>query len=238
MSRFDHWTAAYVFNRSLDILSNFAHPQWPWLTPKAVRILEHSLKPSDKVFEWGSGRSTLWLARRVSFVASIEHDPIWFEKVRLRAERLNLSNITLQFVARNARGEDEHDSGGSAYIAPLYEFEHGFDLILVDGVYRGRCALAATHKLKPGGMVVVDNANWYLPCSSRAPGSRTETQGAISHEWTEFKKSVSGWQVLWTSNGVTDTAIWVAPDDSRKANVEGQTRRGLELSTVDFRPLT
>jgi hypothetical protein len=33
----------------------------------------------------------------------------------------------------------------------------------------------------------------------------------LSPTWAEFAALVSGWELLWTENGVADTAIWVAP---------------------------
>jgi hypothetical protein len=62
------------------------HPDAPWLTIEAVAFLEHRLACDGVGFEWGSGRSTVWLARRVRRLTSIEHDPTWFEKIRRRLE--------------------------------------------------------------------------------------------------------------------------------------------------------
>ena len=86
---------------------------------------------------------------------------------------------------------------------------------LVDGVteLRARCALACLAKLKHGGLVLLDNANWFLPREpkSRAPNSRGAADGYASAELAEFDRRVAGWPCTWTSNGVTDTAIWTKP---------------------------
>jgi predicted O-methyltransferase YrrM len=206
MRSFAHWTPRYVFDRSLNLLSDLIHPEWPWLTPAAVRFLETRLKPADLVFEWGAGRSTLWTARRVKRVISVEHDPAWFRRIRSRATRRGLGNLEIKLVE-----DAQRPDCAIRYVEAIYEFEEKFDVISVDGLHRERCALAALEKIKPGGMVLLDNANWYLPSSSRAPASRSRHQGASSSEWAEFQRQVSGWQVLWTSNGVTDTAIWFSP---------------------------
>jgi predicted O-methyltransferase YrrM len=206
MRRYDHWTPRYVLDRSRNILTNLLHPNWPWLTPKAVELLKHRLGPMDAVFEWGAGRSTLWLARRVSQVASVEHDPRWFERVQLRAGLQGLTNLSLKLVKHA-----ECPSGTSRYVNPIYEFDAALDVILVDGLHRQHCALAAVTRIRPGGMLIVDNANWYLPSRSRSPASRRPEQGPASSEWAEFERHVARWPTAWTSNGVTDTAIWFAP---------------------------
>jgi predicted O-methyltransferase YrrM len=206
MRRFDHWTPRYVLDRSCNILTNFAHPRWPWLTPKAIELLKQRLSPADTVFEWGAGRSTVWLARRTSRVTSIGHDPAWFERIQEQAGRQGLTNVALTLVR-----DGDGPPATSRYLNPIYQLDAAPDVILVDGLHRQHCALAAVTKIKAGGMLVIDNANWYLPSPSRSPASRTPEQGPASSEWAEFERDVAGWHVSWTSNGVTDTAIWFAP---------------------------
>ncbi len=209
MRSFKHWTLTYAVERSLNLISNLAHPAWPWFTPAAVRFLERRLKAGHLVFEWGAGRSTLWLARRVQKILSVEHDPAWFEKIQSRAGRLALNNLELKLVP------DGHGLAyASRYVNAVFELPDSFDLIVVDGIHRGPCAWGALSKVRPGGMILVDNANWYLPSPSHAPASRNAEQGPASPEWADFQQRVTDWFALWTSNGVTDTAIWIRPESS------------------------
>ena len=55
----------------------------PWWTFESKEIVENFLqtRPNPRVFEFGSGASTFWLAKRAAEVISIEHDPIWAQKV-------------------------------------------------------------------------------------------------------------------------------------------------------------
>jgi len=53
----------------------------PWLTLKAIKWLEKNLKPNMTVFEYGSGGSTIFIAKRVSKIVSVEHDSFWYNKV-------------------------------------------------------------------------------------------------------------------------------------------------------------
>jgi predicted O-methyltransferase YrrM len=195
-----------MFRRSLNLASNFAHPNWPWLTPQAVRFLDLWLKPTDTVFEWGAGRSTLWIARRVRQITSVEHDPAWFARVKSRAARQNLHNIELKFYPDGQASLSE-----PAYVAAINQVRDQFDLVVVDGLRREQCALAAIPKLKADGILLLDNANWYLPSATRSPASRSLNDGPASVAWAEFAQQVSGWRVIWTTNGVTDTAMWVKP---------------------------
>jgi hypothetical protein len=193
--------------RCVDIVSNIAHPDWPWLTPQAVRYLERWLAPTHSAFEWGAGRSTLWIAQRVRNIISVEHDPAWHGRVQSLARRQHLHNVYLKFCPNTQALPD-----GITYSTAILDAAQEFDFVLVDGLYRDECALAALSRLKPQGVLVLDNANWYLPSTSRAPNSRSPADGAASPRWAPFEHEVSGWERIWTSNGVTDTAIWVKPD--------------------------
>jgi hypothetical protein len=199
-----HWTPRYVIQRCVNIATNVAHPDWPWLTPQAVGWLERWLAPMHCAFEWGAGRSTLWIARRLRSIISVEHDPAWYARVESLARCQRLDNVHLKF-----RPHVQAPPDGITYSKAILEADQEFDLVLVDGLYRDQCALAALQRLKPQGVLVLDNANWYLPSTSRAPNSRSLADGPASRHWARFEHEVSGWERIWTSNGVTDTAIWV-----------------------------
>ena len=201
-----HWTPRYVMQRCVNIASNIMHPHWPWLTPQAVRYLERRLAPTHRAFEWGVGRSTLWTAQRVRSIVSVEHDPAWYAKVQSAARRQQLHNVHLRFCP-NAQALP----AGITYSTTILEADQEFDFVLVDGLYRDQCALAALTCLKPQGVLVLDNANWYLPSTSRSPNSRSPADGPASPQWARFEHEVSAWERIWTSNGVTDTALWVKP---------------------------
>jgi hypothetical protein len=100
----------------------------------------------------------------------------------------------------------------SHYVRAVDAFAPGsLDFALVDGMYRSACALAVIPKLRSGALLIVDNVNWFLPSSSRAPSSRAVADEPLSPTWAEFQNRVAGWKGQWTENGVADTAIWVAP---------------------------
>ena len=64
--------------------------------------------------------------------------------------------------------------------------------------------------LAAGGVIVLDNANWYIDWPTRTPGSRYR-RGPANEHWREFQRMVEGWRFTWTSDGVSDAAIWVKP---------------------------
>jgi len=55
-----------------------------WWSYPAMRRVEEFLadRPEARVFEYGAGASTAWLAKRAGQVDSVEHDTTWVEFVR------------------------------------------------------------------------------------------------------------------------------------------------------------
>ena len=85
------------------------------------------------------------------------------------------------------------------------------DFVLVDGIDRGKCAVTSLEKLKPGGILVIDDVHRYLPSESRAPLARTLNDGPVDEDWQEFLNRTMDWEYIWTSNGVKDTVIYHKP---------------------------
>ena len=176
-------------------------PDRPWLTAAAVEFLDAWVRQGDQCIEWGSGRSTWWLAARGVDVRTVEHDAEWAAEVRSRAH--GPGRISLELVAADQVDlyVGAHPDTGTA------------DLAIVDGIHRAQCALRAIDLLRPGGLLVVDNVERYLPSTSRSP----EAMGAapIEQDWRAFQGATAGWRRYWTSNGVTDTAFWFSPPVGR-----------------------
>jgi Methyltransferase domain len=160
------------------------HPNEPWLTADALKILRRILVGDMVGFEWGSGKSTVWLARRLRHLTSVEHDARWYEEVRGMLRHHGLSNVDLRYVPASA--------GSSAYAGQIFAVENvRFDFILIDGNARDACIAAAAAKVKPGGHIFLDNADSNYDVSPLRDFNRTLTE-----------------------NGVWRTDIYVRPDRS------------------------
>lgn len=89
-------------------------------------------------WEWGSGRSTLWFARRLAFLTSIESDPVWFEQVRGMVS--GLSNVELRLVPLEHPNEETYAFDYPVLPANAAAIEAvpdaSLDFVVVDGWYR------------------------------------------------------------------------------------------------------
>jgi hypothetical protein len=116
----------------------------PWISYDAQAALRSRLNRKSLVLEFGSGRSTLWYARRARHVVAVEHDPSWFE--RLHPHLRACGNVEYRFAA-------EHE----AYIA--LPADACFDLIVIDGAWRLSCAMVAMGHLANDGLIYLDNSD-------------------------------------------------------------------------------
>jgi len=209
MRSFRHWTPRYVKDRIAEMHYQKTSPDFPWLTRAANEILSSYLQDSDIGVEFGSGRSTIWFAKRIRHLTSVEDHEGWYRKVGKLLESHDLQNVDYRFIPRNKQDDDAADAD---YVKILDEFDaDSVDFVLVDGIYRDFCALEALRVIRPSGVLIIDNVNWYLPCSSYAPASRSEPMGPKGRTWEEVHRNISRWRRIWTTSGVTDTAFFFKP---------------------------
>ncbi len=115
----------------------------PWLTYPAIDFLRTRVRPTMKVFEYGSGQSTRWWARQVAMVHSVEDDAAWYRRVSADVPE----NVDLRLAS----------SSDGAYARSIGERGEIFDIVVIDGSVRNECARAALPCLAPSGVIVWDN---------------------------------------------------------------------------------
>ena len=181
------------------------------IVANAVIILDHWLRPTDRGLEWGSGRSTTWLAARVGHLVTVEHDPAWHARVRGRLEARGLAaKVDYRLIA--APGDQMAEPPEHPYAAVADALPDGsLDFALIDGQMRLRCAQKALAKLRPGGLLVLDGANRYLP--NRLEDGFTTVQHRrsepLDEEWAELADRLRSWRAMNTSDGLWNTRLWV-----------------------------
>ncbi|RYY20032.1 MAG: hypothetical protein EOO04_20820 [Chitinophagaceae bacterium] len=181
--------------------SNSVKASIPWLTFSAIAEIEKKLTANMKVFEYGSGGSTLFWAARTKFVVSVEHDKSWYLTLTEELQKRRIENVNyllIEPIPDNAFSEkspaNPHDyisdnaqykgTNFEAYVKKIDEFEdHSFDIIIVDGRARTSCMLHAMKKIKPSGYLILDNSerDYYLsnlPIDN-SKWKRTDYKGAV-----------------------------------------------------------
>lgn len=122
----------------------------PWYTYPAIEYFNQLDARALRVFEYGSGNSSLYWASKGAEVWSVEHDPAWWESMGTKSALLK--GLFLRESA-DAYAQAIHDVGGD------------FDIIVIDGAWRNECVAAALSHLRSGGMIILDNSDWYTDVS-------------------------------------------------------------------------
>ena len=148
----------------------------PWITFPSISFLNDYLKEEMKVFEYGTGGSTLFFLDRGASVTSVEHDADWAAKVSQEIDsnstdwNLLLVNPDLEVNFSDKSFENPHDYISSdrkylnmsfrKYVSTIDSYPDSFfDLILIDGRARASCIIHSIKKVKIGGIIVLDNSD-------------------------------------------------------------------------------
>ncbi len=139
-------------------------PDEPWISLKAVKYCEKNLSKDHLALEWGSGRSTIWFAKRVGKIVSVEDKKSWFDYVDSKMKELKLNNVDYRYIDLDHPIDEPAKMFYDVtpkYVAIAEEFsDESLDFVVVDGHYRQACIQAVIPKLKKGGLLLVDNSNW------------------------------------------------------------------------------
>ena len=211
--RFSSLRPPYLFPRVRQMLFARRHPGAPWLAESAILLLEAWLKPTDVGLEWGSGRSTAWIAARVGRLTSVESDAAWHRTVTDTLRAKGLSHVVdYRHVPCEPQELDEPQSHPYAEVAN--EFADGtLDFALVDGYIRETCMRLVMPKVRPGGLLILDNANRFFPNPSlgefstvHEPRSEPRTPA-----WARLADELADWRWVVTTDRLWDTRMWVRP---------------------------
>lgn len=203
----------YLVPRVREVLFARRHPDAPWLVESAVVFLEAWLRPTDAGLEWGSGRSTAWFAARVGRLTSVESSREYHAKVsKMLAERGLARKVDYRHVPCEFGELDEPPT--HPYAEAANEFADGsLDFVLVDGMIRETCMRAALPKVRPGGLLVLDNANRYFPnpslggyATAHEPRDRPRSEA-----WARLGRQLETWRWGLLTDRIWDTRVWVRP---------------------------
>lgn len=163
--RMRHWVSSLTkVHDSLGI----AQLGVPWWTYRAIDFVDGWLTARPRpirVFEWGSGASTFFLAARADEVYSVEHHEGFASM--MRPELAKLRNVTfLEIPAPYGAAPRIRSHKAGSEELDFYDYVHAiddvpgdFDLVVVDGRAREACMAAAADRLAEGGLIVFDNTH-------------------------------------------------------------------------------
>ena len=135
------WIKSFILQKPVD---NSGNPI-PWNTYSFIDFISQRLKKNMNIFEYGPGYSTLYYQKKVNFVASVEHDMDWYNKISL-------------MISNNVKLCHEPLEGITYENAPM-KFKEFFSIIIIDGRKRVKCMNEAIKYLKDDGVIVFDDSH-------------------------------------------------------------------------------
>jgi hypothetical protein len=168
---FPEWRKYRCFKKG--VLSH----QIPWINFASISFLNKFLKKEMKVFEYGSGGSTLFFASRTDIIISLEHNNAWHEKVNNILVEKGFCNVEYRLILpqlikdnfdRDCTLPENYSSCNIEYESfDFREYVNSidlfpdsyFDLVFVDGRARPSCIMHSMSKIKKYGMLLVDNTD-------------------------------------------------------------------------------
>lgn len=135
------WIKSFLEKKPLD--NN--NEALPWVTYSFIDFIDNRLSNEMRVFEYGSGNSTLFYAKKVESITSVEHEKEWFDKIK----KLMPINSKLIYQELHYNGE---------YSATASKQEEKYDLIIVDGRDRVNCLKKSINALSERGVIVLDDS--------------------------------------------------------------------------------
>lgn len=152
----------------------------PWLVFDVIDFLNSLPLEGKRVFEYGSGGSTLFWLNHGAECISIEHNQDWYKLMHPLFEgmdkidyRLVLPEPAIDKEASDIAdpnlylSEDNNLLGLNLknYVCQIDSFpDYFFDIVLIDGRARPACIMHSVTKVKIGGMLILDNSDrdYYL----------------------------------------------------------------------------
>ena len=121
-------------NDKNEIMPMYTYPCYEWLNSIDWN--------GSKVFEYGTGYSTIWWQNKNVDYHAVEDNKQWHDMIE------DKTNI-------------EYKPGHHKYIESIYKYDFKFDVIVIDGVVRFDCIKPALEKIKDDGIIIFDNTDWH-----------------------------------------------------------------------------
>jgi hypothetical protein len=165
------WLRSMKHGRSVDAQGE----PIPWFTYPANDFIKQLDLSDLSVFEYGSGYSTLFWAKRCKNIVSIEFDKGWFQELSSLAP----SNAELIFSPRDVE----------TYVNQIAH-RGMFDVIVIDGTGESRlpCCRIAPNHLAKRGLIILDNSDLWPESAAALRGA-----GLIQADFTGLAPLSSHW---------------------------------------------
>jgi len=121
------------------------YEQIPWMNYQILIFLKERLKKNFDLFEFGSGFSTFFYAKKCKSVFSVEHNDEWYKQVSSTLPE----NASIIYKNEDIDGE---------YCRVIRQSDLFYDVVIVDGRDRVNCMKQSVDALSERGVILLDDS--------------------------------------------------------------------------------
>jgi len=136
------WLLSMSNSAPYDEIGNYL----PWMNYGIIHLLKQRLNNQLELFEFGCGYSSLFYAKRVKSITSVEHNEKWYNTVR-----------TMLPCNANVIYQSEDQDG--KYARKITGMNKKYDIVIIDGIDRVNCVKQSIHHLQPSGVILLDDSD-------------------------------------------------------------------------------
>ena len=134
----------------------------PNIKKENFELIKKYLHKDAVVLEFGSGYSTLAIAKEVKHIYSVENRLYWFSLITILHEILQITNVTMALYASDNTVSEQQFRAATEYVMFPQRVKDNYgcekyDVVIVDGALRGRCLEAAYPFMHENSVAIVDN---------------------------------------------------------------------------------
>jgi len=118
----------------------------PWFTYSSIYFLDKRIKKGMKIFEFGSGNSTLWFPNKGCFLNTFEHNLSWYNTLKDKLP----PNVNYNYCPLEINGD---------YCKSISRQNISFDIVIIDGRDRVNCIINSINYLNKEGVIIFDNSD-------------------------------------------------------------------------------
>ena len=178
---FNSWYLIKIFPKWLIKLNgNSLEDEVPFVCFSLISFLKKNIEPNMRIYEFGSGGSTLFFAKHAYSVVSIEHDKKWRDLVSRAISLKKYNNCNIRLIEPSIYSgainkdfsnpnyylsSDFADKSFLDYSMSIEDYpDNYFDIVLIDGRARPSCIKHSINKVKEKGYLILDDSErgYYL----------------------------------------------------------------------------
>lgn len=130
----------------------------PYMNDTEIVHLMRYLDKEKDVLEIGCGHSTIFLSKLVNRLVAIEHNVEWGTQIYNKLKEFGLPHDIKIIPPNYPQPHSFHPAQPNQfdnYVNYIKEYTEVFDLVIVDGRDRVRCATESIKNLKMGGFMII-----------------------------------------------------------------------------------